>query len=399
MPKSNQQPTSGANSPRANSPLTGSQRLNKLLAAAGLGSRRDCEELILSGRVEVDGKTVTELATKVDSSSSEVKVDGAVLKRFRPVYYALNKPAGVLCTNRDPSGRTLVTDLLPATERVFSVGRLDRASEGLMLLTNDGELAQRLAHPKFGVQKIYFATVQGEITMEELAKLKTGVRLAEGYARVDGIKVRRQRKGCCELEIVLSEGKNREIRRILAKFGHKVLVLRRLAIGSLRLGTLPKGGSRQLTRQEVAALYACAHTSRKSRSKNKLPRREHQENLDEIPAPAQSLADFSGDDFLPTLSPDSKTFGSVLTYDGDVGPTSKPGGKHRPQRRLGPANHTPTPTTSLARTSKRSRTDRGTKVSPPVSSSHSSRSARGKKSSSKQRTGTPVGRARRQKRR
>ncbi len=236
--------------------ISGAQRLNRVLASSGLGSRRDVEALIVEGRVEVDGKTVTDLACKVDPKESTIQVDGVSLKKHRPVYYALNKPTGVLSTNFDPSGRTRVVDLVPTNDRIFPVGRLDRSSEGLMLLTNDGELAQRLAHPKYRIQKSYFVVVQGVITHEDLAKLRKGVYLADGVARIDGAKIRRQRKTCTEIEILLSEGKNREIRRILARVGHKVVVLRRLAIGPLRLAQLPVGQTRALTNTEVEALYA-----------------------------------------------------------------------------------------------------------------------------------------------
>ena len=193
----------------------GPQRLNKVLAAAGLGSRREVEELIVQGRVEVDREIVTDLACKVNPKEVAIKVDGQNVKKFRPVYFALNKPKGVLSTNRDPSGRIRVVDLVPNSERVFSVGRLDKSSEGLTLLTNDGEFAQRLAHPKYRVQKSYFVVVSGVMTKEELDKLRKGVYLAEGFARIDGAKIKKHRKGCTEVEIVLSEGKNREIRRIL----------------------------------------------------------------------------------------------------------------------------------------------------------------------------------------
>ena len=236
--------------------ISGAQRLNRVLAAAGLGSRRDVEQLIVEGRVEVEGKTVTDLSCKVDPKESVIQVDGVSLKKHRPVYYALNKPSGVLSTNFDPSGRTRVVDLVPSNDRIFPVGRLDRSSEGLMLLTNDGELAQRLAHPRYGIQKAYFVVVQGVITHEDLAKLRKGVYLADGVARIDGAKIRRQRKTCTEIEILLSEGKNREIRRILARVGHKVVVLRRLAIGPLRLAQLPVGQTRMLSNTEVEALYS-----------------------------------------------------------------------------------------------------------------------------------------------
>ena len=242
---------------------SGTQRLNKVLAAAGLGSRREVEELIVQGRVEVDRKIVTDLACKVDPGQVTIKVDGQTLKKFKPVYFVLNKPKGVLSTNRDPSGRMRVIDFVPEHERVFSVGRLDKNSEGLMLLTNDGGLAQRLAHPKYRVQKTYFVVVAGLISREELAKLRKGVYLAEGFARIDGATIRRQRKGSTELEIVLSEGKNREIRRLLARAGHKVLTLRRIAIGPLRLGQLPVGAARLLKPSEVKALYTAATESKK----------------------------------------------------------------------------------------------------------------------------------------
>lgn len=254
-------------------PLTGPQRLNKILAAAGLGSRRECEQLIIDGRIEIDGQPVTDLATKVDPEVAKITFDGSALRTFRPVYYALHKPSGVLSTNRDPSGRTRAIDLLQVKERVFSVGRLDRSSEGLMLLTNDGELAQRLAHPRFGIQKLYLATVQGEVTQEDLEKLVRGVYLAEGFAKVDAVKVRRQRTHSADLEIALSEGKNREIRRILARLGHKVVALRRLSIGPLRLGQLPVGGWRPLSREEVLALYAATSRKRSRKTASKTPSR------------------------------------------------------------------------------------------------------------------------------
>lgn len=252
-------------SPGGNSLDPDAQRLNKVLAAAGLGSRREVEELIVQGRVEVNREIVTDLACKVNPKAVTLKVDGQVLRKPRLVYFALNKPKGVLSTNKDPSGRIRVIDLVPDGQRVFSVGRLDRNSEGLMLLTNDGELAQKLAHPSYRVQKTYFVVVSGNMTEEELAKLRKGVYLAEGVARIDGATIKKHRKGCTEVEIVLSEGKNREIRRILARAGHKVVVLRRIAIGPLRLALLPVGASRQLTSKEVKALYAFAEASRRAK--------------------------------------------------------------------------------------------------------------------------------------
>lgn len=139
------------------------ERLQKVLAAAGIGSRRECEELILEGRVEVDGEIVQALGTRVDPMSQRIRVDGTMLPTPKRVYYMLNKPTGVLCTNNDPSGRARAVDLIRSNERLFTVGRLDQASEGLILLTNDGELANRLTHPRYGVEKVYRVRVAGAL--------------------------------------------------------------------------------------------------------------------------------------------------------------------------------------------------------------------------------------------
>ena len=234
-------------------------RLQKVLAAAGIGSRRQCEELIQAGRVEVNGRTVTELGFRVDPEGQEIRVDGQAIGRPERVYYAVNKPPGVVSTSRDPSGRPRVVDLVPrARERLFPVGRLDLYSAGLILLTNDGELANRLTHPRYGVQKQYRALVAGQPSPEVLAQLKRGVRLAEGIARVDEIRVHVKRGKSTLLEITLSEGRNREIRRILARVGHKVLELLRTRVGPISLGKLPPGAYRRLTRDEVSALRRAA---------------------------------------------------------------------------------------------------------------------------------------------
>ncbi|MEM7478997.1 MAG: pseudouridine synthase [Planctomycetota bacterium] len=325
--------------PKKKSPATktprpgqGLQRLNKILAGAGLGSRREVEEFIVQGRVEVDREIVTDLSFKADPSQARIKVDGQVVKTFRPVYFMLNKPKGVLSTNKDPSGRVRVVDLVPDSERVFSVGRLDKSSEGLMLLTNDGELAQKLAHPKFRVQKTYFVVVSGLMTREELAKLKKGVYLSEGFARIDGATIRKQRKASTEMEIVLSEGKNREIRRILARAGHKVMVLRRIAIGTLRLGQLPVGASRQLTPMEVKALYALAEAKPKKKKADATGKSSKSKKDDSSPKPSKSSAnepmsdmddefistsfsfDEFDDDFVGGFS-GTAAQGSVIAYD------------------------------------------------------------------------------------
>ena len=224
------------------------ERLQKVLAAAGLGSRRQCEELITTGRVEVDRKVVTQLGTRVDPAAQDIRVDGESLSLGRRVYYAVNKPKGVVTTNRDPGRRPRVIDLVPNQDiRLFAIGRLDLNSEGLILVTNDGDLANRLTHPRYGVEKVYLAQVAGRPTPEVLDKLRRGVHLAEGVARVEEIRIESHQKDSTWLEIVLREGMNREIRRLLARVGHKVLRLVRVSVGPVRLGKLPPGSVRPLT--------------------------------------------------------------------------------------------------------------------------------------------------------
>jgi len=233
----------------------GGDRLQKVLAAAGLGSRRQCEELITTGRVEVDRQVVTRLGTRVDASSQEIRVDGETLSVGRRVYYAVNKPRGVVTTNRDPGRRPRVIDLVPNQDlRLFAVGRLDLNSEGLILVTNDGELANRLTHPRYGIEKVYLAQVAGRPTPEVLDKLRRGVHLAEGVARVEEVRTESYQKESAWLEIILREGMNREIRRLLARVGHKVLRLVRVSVGPVRLGKLPPGSARPLLREEIRAL-------------------------------------------------------------------------------------------------------------------------------------------------
>jgi 23S rRNA pseudouridine2605 synthase len=198
---------------------------------------------------------VTELGTRVDSTRQEIRVDGVPLTQVRRVYYAVHKPAGVVSTSRDPSGRPRVIDLIPSSkERLFAVGRLDMHSEGLILLTNDGDLANQLTHPRFGVRKVYRVLVAGHPTKEILGKLREGIHLAEGLARVAEVRIKRQLKQSALLEMVLEEGRNREIRRVLARVGHKVLHLTRIAVGPVRLGRLKPGEHRRLSREEIDQL-------------------------------------------------------------------------------------------------------------------------------------------------
>ncbi len=235
---------------------TGAERLQKVMAHAGVASRRECEQIILSGRVEVDRQVVTDLGVKVDPAEQEIRVDGERITRARRAYLLVNKPVGVVSTNFDPDGRTRVIDLVPGHfGRLYTVGRLDKSSEGLILVTNDGELANGLTHPRFGIEKTYHVQVAGRPSLEDLRKIREGVHLAEGPARPRSVRMKGTRRGSTTLEIVLNEGRNREIRRLLARLGHKVLTLRRVAMGSLQLDKLPTGDFRPLMREEVDDLY------------------------------------------------------------------------------------------------------------------------------------------------
>lgn len=233
-------------------------RLQQVLAAAGFGSRRQCEELITDGRVDVDGQTAS-LGMKVNPTTQKIRVDGEALPKTKPVYLAMNKPKGFLCTGRDQQGRRRAIDLVPQKfGRVFPIGRLDANSEGLLLLTNDGALCQRLAHPKYEVSKKYQVQVAGLVEPDLIVMLKKGVHLAEGIVQADDAVLKSCHKKSSILEITLTEGKNREIRRMLARAGHKVMQLKRVAVGSVKLGKLLSGDVRELTHQEVARLYGAA---------------------------------------------------------------------------------------------------------------------------------------------
>ena len=235
------------------------ERLNKYLAHAGVGSRRFCDELIAAGRVKVDGVRVNELGLRINPETHQVSVDDHPVRAEKLVYWVVNKPVGHLCTNSDPGGRPRAIDLLPHVEqRVYTVGRLDESSEGLLLMTNDGDLAQQLMHPRYGVEKTYEAQVAGSPSPADLRQLTTGVWLAEGRVKAKFVKRFKRQGDSTWLKIVLAEGKNREIRRMLAKLNHKVMRLKRVAIGLVRLDRLPKGKSRKLALPEIEALRKTA---------------------------------------------------------------------------------------------------------------------------------------------
>jgi 23S rRNA pseudouridine2605 synthase len=238
-----------------------SVRLQKVLAEAGYGSRRACEEFITAGRVMVDGRVVTELGTKVDPGRQEVHVDGERLAIEAKRYFVVNKPSGYLCTNSDPRGRPRVVDLFPSDgPRLYTVGRLDENSRGLLLVTNDGELANKLLHPRYHVPRRYRVQVAGEPTRETYDQLVEGLHFTEGKFRVKHVKKIRTVGQSTWLELVLTEGRNREIRRLLARVGHKVMKLERIGFGPLRLGKLKPGETRPLTPRELGELEELVRT-------------------------------------------------------------------------------------------------------------------------------------------
>jgi 23S rRNA pseudouridine2605 synthase len=239
------------------------ERLNKYLAHSGVGSRRFCDTLIAAGRVKVDGVRVTDLGLKIDPAAHQVSVDDHPVRAEKPVYWVVNKPVGYLCTNDDPGGRPRAVDLLPHVEqRVYTVGRLDEASEGLLLMTNDGDLAMPLMHPRYGVPKTYYVLVAGKPTPDDLQKLLDGVWLSEGKVKARSVKRIKPQGNSTWLRVVLTEGKNREIRRMLAKLGHKVMKLRRVAIGPITLDKLPKGKARRVSEAELTELKKFVATAK-----------------------------------------------------------------------------------------------------------------------------------------
>jgi 23S rRNA pseudouridine2605 synthase len=230
--------------------------LQKVLAQAGLGSRRACEELISAGRVEIDGHVVTELGLRIDPQRNIVHVDGMrVQVDDSLVYLAVNKPLGVVSTMSDPEGRPCLGDLVADREvRLFHVGRLDVETGGLILVTNDGEMANRLAHPSYGVLKTYLAEIDGSPPRDLGARLRAGIELDDGPVHVDKFAVVDARPGKALVEVTLHEGRKHIVRRLLDAVGFPVVQLVRTDFGPIRLGTLRPGTSRVLSRAEVAGL-------------------------------------------------------------------------------------------------------------------------------------------------
>lgn len=234
------------------------ERLQKVLARAGYGSRRVCDDLVGNGRVTVNGE-LAQPGRRVDPAIDKIAVDGVqVSVREGLVYYLLNKPAGYVSTASDPEGRRTVVELVPSEPRVFSVGRLDYETEGLLVLTNDGDLTQLLTHPKFGVAKTYLAEVEGVPTPGELRTLRTGVDLDDGPTAPASVALVQEREPGAAIELTIHEGRNRQIRRMCAAVGHPVRRLVRTRIGPLSDRKLRPGEWRPLSVAEVRALYEAA---------------------------------------------------------------------------------------------------------------------------------------------
>ncbi len=235
-------------------------RLQKVMALAGVASRRVCEDMILDGRVEVDGTVVTELGVRVDPEQVAIHVDGIRLQLNEHLkYYVFNKPRGVVSTMEDPEGRRCISDFLKnkdKSERLFHVGRLDAETEGLLLLTNDGELTNRLTHPSYEVPKTYLVQVRGPMAQGIGAKMKEGIELEDGVAQVDSFKLVDSTPGHILVEVVLHSGRNRVVRRLFDAVGHPVERLVRTQVGPIRVGDQRQGSIRVLGRQEVGHLLA-----------------------------------------------------------------------------------------------------------------------------------------------
>ena len=230
------------------------QRLQKVMAAAGVDSRRKCEELILQGVVRVNRSVIDELPAFVDPDKDIITVNGRKIRAALKVYFLLNKPKSVICTNYDPQGRKKAIDIVESRQRIFCVGRLDADTTGLIILTNDSELANKLTHPKYEISKTYVAVVKGDISGDKIEKLKKGIWLADGKTGRAAVKVLQKKPSEAFLQITISQGLNRQVRRMLAKVGLKVKSLKRTRIGKLTTRGIGVGKYRVLNNSEIEYL-------------------------------------------------------------------------------------------------------------------------------------------------
>lgn len=249
--------------------------LRRFLAASGLDSRRNIDEYLQAERISVDGKVVTEPSTMVDPAKQRICVDGERAKLEPKRYFLLHKPKGYLCTNRDPKGRRRAVDLVTVPDlRLFTVGRLDENSEGLLLVTNDGELANKMAHPRYQVRRVYRVQVAGIPKQETLRELKEGLYFNDGRFRLHGARRLKTQGKSSFLEIEMREGQNREIRRLMARVGHKVMQLQRVEFGPLKLGRIASGKFRPLKPPEVKLLKAFVEEMDEVRRRTPTPKRK-----------------------------------------------------------------------------------------------------------------------------
>jgi 23S rRNA pseudouridine2605 synthase len=252
------------------------ERIQKILAKAGIASRREAERMIVEGRITVNGKFVDALGFKADPSKDHIKVDGKRMNQFEPkITLLLNKPRGFLSTVKDPEGRPTVMDLIKKVKwRVYPVGRLDFDAEGLLLLTNDGDLAYTLSHPKFSIPRTYWVKVAGVLEEKKIARLKRGVMLEDGRARAVSFSILRQGEKNSWVRVVVTEGRNHLVKRMLSAIGYPVLKLKRTQFGPIQLGDLPFGQFRYLTPHEIMSLKAQSSSSefraKSSESKQKI---------------------------------------------------------------------------------------------------------------------------------
>ncbi len=232
------------------------ERVQKILSAAGISSRRTAEKMILDGRISVNGEVVKELGTKADPDQDEIRVDGSLIStEISRVYIMLNKPRGYVTTLKDPQGRPIVRDLLrDINERVFPVGRLDYESEGLLLLTNDGDFSQKLQHPRFKIPKRYLVKVRGSVTAKDMAAVEKGVKLEDGMFKPLEFKIEGRNPKSTWVYVTINEGRNRVIRRFFEELGHPVARLVRVGIGEIGLGDLMEGDYRHLKNWEIKKL-------------------------------------------------------------------------------------------------------------------------------------------------